>query len=319
MNIMVVDARKYLVSKEADLVDSIKNLKALVEGTQKIDLDGKNIKERIRAGRVFICYKDKKSYIFLPSRTVGYCYNLWEKRDRIRYLHGGDTNQRISKILEDPYVQDENLDRQFKKFCAQLGVEPYGIEDRKFWSPITIVGDKIVQVTARAQFVNSEVGKPSRDEKSDLRSNLKRTHEIERNLKRLSELKQEEIVEVVRRIFQPTLRNNVLKARKNCQITGIETKELLVASHIKPWRDCSDNEKLDLDNVLLLSATYDKLFDRGLISFDNAGKIIISDELSESDRKKLGLTKSIRLNSNMTEKMKSYMKWHREKCFKRAN
>jgi hypothetical protein len=53
-----------------------------------------------------------------------------------------------------------------------------------------------------------------------------------------------------------------------CALTGIALPELLVASHVKPWRDATDKERLDPANGLLLAVHADKLFDRHLLSFD---------------------------------------------------
>ena len=55
------------------------------------------------------------------------------------------------------------------------------------------------------------------------------------------------------------------KYHGHCIITGIDHPKLLVASHIKPWAVCSNRERLSVENGLLLSATYDRLFDSGLL------------------------------------------------------
>jgi hypothetical protein len=68
-----------------------------------------------------------------------------------------------------------------------------------------------------------------------------------------------------------------------CPITGIADRALLRASHIKPWADCdSDDERLDVYNGLLLAAHVDAAFDAALISFDDAGAILLSSRLSET-------------------------------------
>ncbi|WP_143286399.1 HNH endonuclease, partial [Burkholderia cenocepacia] len=67
-----------------------------------------------------------------------------------------------------------------------------------------------------------------------------------------------------------------------CSVTKVTEPSILVASHIKPWRECITRaERLSPDNGLLLSPTLDKLFDRGLISFDenNRYTILISKKL----------------------------------------
>ena len=54
----------------------------------------------------------------------------------------------------------------------------------------------------------------------------------------------------------------------------LSNKDFLIASHIKPWSKCKSNQKLDVNNGLLLCPNHDRLFDEGWISFDEIGKII---------------------------------------------
>lgn len=76
------------------------------------------------------------------------------------------------------------------------------------------------------------------------------------------------------RIGQGVFRKSLFeKYHGHCIITGISHPKLLVASHIKPWAVSSNKERLSVDNGLLLSATYDRLFDSGLITFDRQGRI----------------------------------------------
>ena len=75
-----------------------------------------------------------------------------------------------------------------------------------------------------------------------------------------------------------------------CAVTGVAVPEVLRASHCKPWAECeSDSERLDVYNGLLLSANLDALFDRGLITFDDAGGIVISSLLPDEARASLRL------------------------------
>jgi len=61
-----------------------------------------------------------------------------------------------------------------------------------------------------------------------------------------------------------------------CAVTGVDEPGWLIASHIKPWRESTNDERCNPLNSLILTPNYDKLFDRGIISFspDN-GKIIL--------------------------------------------
>jgi hypothetical protein len=86
------------------------------------------------------------------------------------------------------------------------------------------------------------------------------------------------------RIGQGDFRRKLVERfSSGCPITGITNPELLIASHIKPWRACCNEERLDTYNGLLLSALMDRLFDRGLISFDPFGRLLVSPQLSPMD------------------------------------
>lgn len=101
-----------------------------------------------------------------------------------------------------------------------------------------------------------------------------------------------EIERLVRqRVGQDVFREALMKYWGGaCAVTGVAVPEVLRASHCKPWAECeSDSERLDVYNGLLLSANLDALFDRGLITFDDAGGIVISSLLPDEARASLRL------------------------------
>ena len=100
-----------------------------------------------------------------------------------------------------------------------------------------------------------------------------------------------------------------------CAITKVKNKKLLIGAHIRPWSKSNDDEKLDEYNGLLLAPNPDKIFELGLISFEDNGKIIISSKLSNEDLTKLNINKDTVLN--LKENHKKYIKYHRENKFKK--
>jgi hypothetical protein len=110
------------------------------------------------------------------------------------------------------------------------------------------------------------------------------------------------------RMGQGKFRNKLIKYWNGCSVTDYKNIDLLVASHIKPWRNSSDKERLDLFNGLLLIPNLDRLFDIGYISFDDEGRIIISEELE--DYKILGINKNMKIN--IQEEHKKYLDYHRK-------
>ena len=118
------------------------------------------------------------------------------------------------------------------------------------------------------------------------------------------------------RIGQGQYRKNILnKYNGRCIVTGIDIPKLLIASHIKPWSISANEERIDTDNGLLLSANMDRLFDSGLISFKNNGKIIISSMIGKANEKRLNVDKSIEADLKPTIKLLNYLEYHRDVIF----
>ena len=114
------------------------------------------------------------------------------------------------------------------------------------------------------------------------------------------------------RISQRLFRDSVLSYfHGKCAITG--ASRLLIASHIKPWAICNDAERIDPYNGLLLSPTYDKAFDSGLISFNHDGQVMIRDDFMR-DATLLGISVSASL-SNYTAMHDKYMQFHRANIY----
>jgi hypothetical protein len=97
-----------------------------------------------------------------------------------------------------------------------------------------------------------------------------------------------------------------------CVLTNIGRSELLRASHIKPWSVSSDAERIDPFNGLLLAVHVDALFDRALISFGEAGQILVSSRLSDRERTVFGIPLP-RQTIRLTPAHQGYMRHHRDR------
>ena len=100
----------------------------------------------------------------------------------------------------------------------------------------------------------------------------------------------------------------IKKFDNKCAVTGINLEEILIASHIIPWRYSNDEERLDIENGILLSPLYDALFDKNLISFQDNGDIIISKQIQDTELISLV---DINVNIKIAEGMKKYLINHR--------
>lgn len=97
-----------------------------------------------------------------------------------------------------------------------------------------------------------------------------------------------------------------------CSVTGSTTLGAVRASHIKPWRESSDVERLDPNNGLPLVASLDALFDRGLISFNSSGGLIVSPKLDPMERKIFGISDKSLMKKPTGETAK-YLAYHRRR------
>lgn len=122
---------------------------------------------------------------------------------------------------------------------------------------------------------------------------------------------------IKQRIGQDLFREGLMDYWEGCcAVTGLDVPELLRASHAKPWKDSSDEERLDVHNGLLLAVHLDALFDRGFLMFDEEGVGKLHDSLSTSIRTILGVDKVELRLSKLTERHEPYLNYHRNFVFK---
>lgn len=140
------------------------------------------------------------------------------------------------------------------------------------------------------------------------------------NFPKIEKIEDEKNQEIKRtREGQAKYREELLMQCPYCPFTMITEERLLIASHIKPWAASDDNEKIDPFNGYILSPLYDKLFDRGFITFTDNRHVILSECISPYTWKKLGLKNDTFIQAlPMDEKRIAYLKFHQQSVFKGA-
>lgn len=119
------------------------------------------------------------------------------------------------------------------------------------------------------------------------------------------------------RVGQGKFRLEVLELWGNCcAVTGSATSDAIRASHIKPWKCSTNEERLDSKNGLPLVASLDALFDAGLISFASSGTLIVSSVMPKSERQIFGLN-SQSLTKTPPQKTVKYLAYHRDRVFRK--
>jgi putative restriction endonuclease len=121
---------------------------------------------------------------------------------------------------------------------------------------------------------------------------------------------------VLSRRGQGLFRARVTSIERKCRVTGVDRAEYLRASHCKPWRDANNQERLDGENGLLLTPDVDLLFDRGFMSFDDNGDVLLSPVVHELSLERMGLTSELLRNVGaFSEGQKQYLDFHRNSVF----
>jgi len=120
---------------------------------------------------------------------------------------------------------------------------------------------------------------------------------------------------ITSRVGQGKYRDQLVEYWHGCSVTGCKQIPLLVASHIKPWAMSNDEERLDLYNGFLLLPNIDTAFDKGRISFDSSGSILISSDFREFEL--FGVTPKMKIV--MSDKHQPYLDYHRNNVYENYN
>ena len=124
---------------------------------------------------------------------------------------------------------------------------------------------------------------------------------------------------IVARRGQGLFKQRVMEIETRCRITGVTNPIHLRASHCKPWRDSSNEERLDGENGLLLTPTMDHLFDRGFISFEDSGVLIVSPVADPPSLTRMGVATDRIINVGIfTEGQRQFLDYHRESVLLQA-
>lgn len=280
----------------------IKTYSELTNNQQSLDAAWTSREERakyaelVRLGKVLLPFLSGDRILFGPSRFLGYRNNTISKHLIREERDGKKTNPKIAEILRSEFgfrihnVEDAEIDAHFMRLCDALGVKA-SRSKRTYWITPDV-----------AEWLGSNEGEAS------IVSKVKAKDDSGWAESTVPETTRSAIISA--RVGQGLFRRRVLTAYKRCLVTGLSETALLVASHIKPWRDCRDNpdDCLNPDNALLLSPNWDALFDKGFISFADSGSLLISKRLSEVSRRSLGVEA---LNVSLSKRQRYYLVHHR--------
>ena len=229
-------------------------------------------------------------------------YHYMVKFGGITKKTSGDYVTRM-KFLAHDYSLDETLTKE--KIDEILRQEDFKRQERSVYTSKKSLSDFRAGLNKFLAFINSDYHKRIAD------SIITEIKAVEND----NTIKMTEKDSIVKsRIGQGIFRKGLIEYWHGCAISQCPLTWMLIASHIKPWRDADNQERLDAYNGLLLLPNYDKLFDLGYISFNSKGKIMYSRLLDKFDRETIGLTNNLHL-VKLEEQHLKYLKYHNDNCF----
>lgn len=229
-------------------------------------------------------------------------YHYMVKFGGIAKKTSGDYVPRTSFLSHD-YSLDETLTKE--KIDEILRQEDFKRQERSVYTSKKSLSDFRAGLNKFLAFINSDYHKRIAD------SIITEIKAVEND----NTIKMTEKDSIVKsRIGQGIFRKGLIEYWHGCAISQCPLTWMLIASHIKPWRDADNQERLDPYNGLLLLPNYDKLFDLGYISFNSKGKIMYSRLLDKFDRETIGLTNNLHL-VKLEELHLKYLKYHNDNCF----
>ncbi len=224
--------------------------------------------------------------------------NLWDKEGWLVKVH--------YNVLENPVNIDENIDKILSLSPSKYS--PFNSEGRGNQGYLFEIGEKLGDYLLKLASENNKIKIDSILVKEE--EYIKDIEDLVNRFK--DETEKERIINV--RVGQGLFKDKLLAYSCKCVICGLKIKELLIASHCKPWKKSSNKERLDVNNGMLFCPTHDMLFDKGFIAFDDAGRIKISQRIEPSQLELLNINKNVKLS--LKKEQIPFIRWHRENVFK---
>lgn len=235
------------------------------------------------------------------------------------------TKSRMPKLYEEYLAMVREIPKEVLPFILQrVGVEPpriylrssseyykmmrkFGLPKISYLSILKLKAENGHNIYYFKMFIDYPEDEQNQEQEQVITANPKIPQAQKRNLLKA-------------RIGQGEYRDKLLKQCPFCPFTKVNDERLLVASHIKPWCKAEEDEKIDPKNGFMFTPTYDKLFDKGFISFEDDGTLRVSPWLSPMNQKRLKITDGKKIEDlPLDQDRKRYLGYHRDNIFKNRN
>ncbi len=217
-------------------------------------------------------------------------------------LRTADHSQTIAPLLPSRYAPIRangfgNQGAYFSKISRELTMHIAELADPQLWQALNGINEDTTR------FI--EIALPAIQDWEDQQQKL-----IESAVG-IAETTRKALVQA--RIGQGQFKQRVSAYERACRITQVDNPTHLIASHIKPWRESDNDERLAAGNGLLLTPSIDHLFDRGFISFDDSGELITSPIADTTSLKRMGVDTCKVINvGQFNGDQKHFLDYHRK-------
>lgn len=280
----------------------------------------------VREG-LYYCKKSDSTFLFVDLVKIDKP-NRFHFNDYFQgeYFHW---DSQATQHIDSPKIQEiVGKEKEVHLFCREFpkvksksqpfiycGVLEYVEHDEKTSKPVHIIFQSLDydDQTSLEHLLNLYTWSPKkigRDSSNVKDMSHKVSNRRKKNYKKPSKTERRGLV--TSRVGQGWYRREILNRWNNmCSVTNCELSKVLISSHIVPWSQSNEDERLDVGNGILLSPNLDSLFDRYLISFKDSGEIIISKNIEEKDLELLGINHDMKLRK-VFDDMKPYLSRHRQ-------
>ena len=194
------------------------------------------------------------------------------------------------------------------------GVYLTSLSEDLFRGLAALIGPELLQLANESV---EELDVPFRESVDGLFEWEERLQQLVENDDSLEQTEREQVV--MARRGQGRFKANVRLLESGCRFTKVDRIEHLRASHIKPWRDCDTSDaRLDGENGLLLTPTMDHLFDRGFLSFEDGGELLVSPVAHHLSLERMGVPAEGTNCGGFSHGQRTYLEYHRESVFLRS-
>jgi putative restriction endonuclease len=246
-------------------------------------------------------------------------------KDGIEYpIYLKTNNKNTEPVFKNPLVIHSNYEKQKINFLNESdGIYPdwdnyyhssgliefdkrkhKGKKEINYGIPLNVENENALKKLVECLSRSPSVAKPIASEYEDIEN-------AKDKLDRVPETTRDVLIQA--RKGQGKYRENLMAYWGECSVSDVDLPSFLKASHIKPWRDSDNSERLDRYNGLLLNPILDVAFDQGYISFSDEGKILISSALTGKE-KTLSILSEMSLKKVDLEHHR-YLEWHRRNVF----